>query len=238
MLRLLFKMKRTNKWRNSKQQLKSVKWLNLSTVLHLPEAEVETVDEGEVRPFPMTTERKLILAGNVIKWATLLETAQLRYQRCWMVNKECLAHHVAMCLWMDHLETGINFHKCNDYLHKSQILIPLVRRRVEKPQTSDSENFELFYLSLHHKSEDLTTFKIKVHGTACEMLADTGATESTLRSYTEAFQMSHWGAFGCHERLFRCAFCCYCMPLLNTSQIWLLLEHWFLFSYTRVLWFC
>lgn len=75
MLRLLFKMKRTNKWRNSKQQLKSFKWLNLSTVLHLPEAEVETVDEGEVRPFPMTTERKLILAGNVIKWATLLETA-------------------------------------------------------------------------------------------------------------------------------------------------------------------
>lgn len=53
----------------------SFKWLNLSTVLHLPEAEVETVDEGEVRPFPMTTERKLILAGNVIKWATLLETA-------------------------------------------------------------------------------------------------------------------------------------------------------------------
>lgn len=56
-------------------------------------------------------------------------------------------------------------------------------------QIGDSEMADLFYLSLRFKSEDLPIFKITIHGTTSNMLADTGATESSVRTTQEAFQM-------------------------------------------------
>ena len=65
--------------------------------------------------------------------------------------------------------------------------------QTEQLGTNCAGDGEMFYLSpryLQYKSTDLPFFEITIHGVTYKMLADTGATDSSLRTTSDDFQMS------------------------------------------------
>ncbi len=136
MLRLLFRMKETSKWRNLKEPLEKLQMVQLACYA-LPGRGWDRARghrQGRDRSFFFDSREEGMSVVSVVERVTGPEIALPQCQKNGTAIKEHHARHMAMCLWADHLKTGINHHKDHDYLHKSQMLPPFVRGRVKNPK--------------------------------------------------------------------------------------------------------